>query len=88
MSVEEIADVLSVYAYVNRHNPQFFRDIETELLDRELELVPVHLVGKILKAYSYTNLGSAIIYQKISKTIKITQNEILPMNLAKYAYLF
>lgn len=88
MTVEEIADLLYVYAYSNRHNPQFFRDIETEILERDLELVPIHCVGKILQAYSYSNLGSAIVYQKIGKTIKITQHEIKPLTLAKYAYLF
>ena len=88
MTVDEIANVLHLYAYANRSDNRFFREIETELLSRELEFVPVHLVGKILKAFSYSNLGSSMVYAKISKTIKLTQHETLPMALASYAYLF
>ena len=88
MTVDEIANVLSTYAYANRSNPQFFRDIETELVERELHIVPVHLVDKILQAYSYSNLASSLMYYKIARTIKIVQHEIPIIKIAKYAYLF
>ena len=37
MTVPEICRVVWVYAYANRADPSFFRDIEMELDDRELE---------------------------------------------------
>ena len=57
-------------------------------MEREFEYIPMDCISKLLKGFSYCNLGSAMLYNKISKTIKLAQHEIDPINLANYAYMF
>lgn len=88
LSLSELAQLLYTYAYANRSNPDFFREIECELLERDLKYIPFHSIEKILEGFSYSNLGSATLYQKIARSIKLVQFEFAPIKLARFAYLF
>lgn len=88
MSIEEIARMTKLYAHANRSNPTFFREIENELFERDMEYVPYRSIGMILEGFSHANLGSATLYGNLARTIKVAQAEIHPMELAKYAYYF
>ena len=55
---------------------------------REFELIPIHLIGKMLKGFSYCNFGSSMMFGKIAKSIKLAQHEINFMKLAEYSYWF
>jgi hypothetical protein len=71
MSIEEIARVIKLYAHSNRSNPSFFRAIENELFERELDCVNYKYIGVILEGFSHSNLGTATLYNSIANTIKI-----------------
>ncbi|EGR31601.1 hypothetical protein IMG5_106540 [Ichthyophthirius multifiliis] len=88
MSIEEIARTVKLYAHSNRSNPDFFRLIENELFERELDVVNYRVVGTLLEGFSHSNLGSATLYNSLANTIKIAQHEIHPLELAKYAFYF
>lgn len=89
LSLDEIADVLVKFAYINRHNRAFFHQIENELHDREdMDVININLIEKFLYGFSYSNHGSSLIFHKIAKTIKIAQSEINPLKLALFANYF
>ena len=71
MTVEEIASILLLLAYANRKNREFFLAIENELYMREFDLIPVYLIGRMLKGFSYCNFGSSMMFSKIAKSINI-----------------
>ena len=71
MSLEEIARVVKLYAYSNRSNPTFFREIETALFERDMDYINYRSIGTILEGFSYSNLGSATLYNMLAKTIKV-----------------
>ncbi|EAR90623.2 hypothetical protein TTHERM_00123730 (macronuclear) [Tetrahymena thermophila SB210] len=88
MSIDEIARTVRLYAHANRSNPQFFREIENELFERDMEYVNYRSVGMILEGFSHANLGTTTLYANLARTIKVAQSEIHPLELAKYAYYF
>lgn len=88
MSIEEIARTAKLYAHANRSNPSFFREIENEIFERDMEYVNYKTIGVLLEAFSHANLGSTTLYANLAKTIKVAEAEIHPMQLAKYAYYF
>lgn len=45
MSIEEIARTVKLYAHANRSNPTFFREIENELFERDMEYVNYKSIG-------------------------------------------
>lgn len=88
MSISEIAEMMVQQAYANRADPSFFRTIEAEIINREDEIFDYRDVGKFLWAFSFSNLGSAIIYKKIADIIKIAYSEMKPTELAEYSKYF
>ena len=55
MSIDDLAKIVKLYAFENRGDPEFFHAIEQDLLDRDLEYVPVQILGTLLKGFSYCN---------------------------------
>lgn len=83
--------VLENYAYANRFNQEFFRLMENEIyerLDNPQEVVSFKDVESIVWAYQFCQYGSATLYDRIAKVIKIAQHEIKPLKLAYFAYLY
>lgn len=44
MSIKDISNLVYFYAYSNKHSPEFFRDIENEIIEREFEYVPIECI--------------------------------------------
>lgn len=76
MSIDEIARTVRLYAHANKSNPEFFRDIENEIFERDLEYIPYKSIGMILEGFSHANLGSATLYSNMARTIKVAASEI------------
>jgi hypothetical protein len=62
--------------------------MENELFEKEEELIPLHLVEKMLYGFSFSDTGSATIYNKLAKSIKIGQHEMPILQLARCAKYF
>ncbi|KRX08409.1 hypothetical protein PPERSA_08608 [Pseudocohnilembus persalinus] len=88
MSINEISNLVYLFSHANKQTKQFFRDIENELMERDFEFIPIDCIQKLLKGFSYCNLGSSMIYNKIAKSIKLAQYEIDPLKLGQYAYMY
>lgn len=73
MSIDDISNLVNIYAHSNKYTKEFFRDIENELMERDWEFVPVHCVSKLLKGFSYRYL----FYSYNKYVIKINKNNIL-----------
>lgn len=59
-----------------------------ERLDDPKCVVNYKDIGKILWAYQFCNYGSAVLFDRLAKIIKIAQHEIDPITLAYYANLY
>ncbi len=57
-------------------------------MNRDDEIFDYRDVGKFLWAYSFSNLGSAVIYKKLADIIKVAYSEIKPVELAEYSKYF
>lgn len=79
MSIDEIARTARLYAQANRSNAVFFREIENEIFERDMDYVNYTTIGVLLEAFSHANLGSTTLYGNLAKTIKVAQAEIHPM---------
>lgn len=85
LNTQQIADLLYNYAHQNRYDQSFFKSLENELFKQEEDFIELQYIEKILYGFSFSDLGSSTIYNKIAQTIKIGQHEIQPLQLAKYA---
>jgi hypothetical protein len=88
MSIDEIARTVKLYSHANKSNVSFFRDIENELFERDMEYVDYRCIGVILEGFSHANLGSTTLYSNLARTIKVASAEISALDIAKYAYYF
>ena len=62
--------------------------MENELFEKEEEEIPLLLVEKMLYGFSFSDTGSATIYNKLARSIKIGQHEMPLMKLARCAKYF
>ena len=62
--------------------------MENELFEKEDELIQLQYIDKILYGFSFSDTGSGTVYSKIAKSIRLGQNEIALLKLAKYAKYF
>lgn len=89
LTIEQVADLLWNYAYVNRGNRAFFRMLETAIIDYDLEAgFDYRLLGKILWGLSHNDKGTTAVYSKIAKIINKLYTEISPIKLAEYSFYF
>lgn len=44
MSIKDISNLVYLYSYANKHSPEFFRDIENELMERDFDFVPIDCI--------------------------------------------
>ena len=75
LTFKELAIIIEQYAFANRFDQHFFREIENEIFDRidlKSEIIHYKDVEKILWAYQHTSYGSAMLYNAVANIIKIS----------------
>lgn len=89
LTIEQVADLLWNFAYANRGNRTFFRQLETVIIDYDMDGgFDYRLLGKILWGLSHNDKGTTPVYSKIAKMIKKIHTEISPLKMAEYSFYF
>lgn len=62
------------------------KEVERIIIEEKIK-VDYPQIRKILWAYTHLDVGSAVLYSHIAKTIRIGQHELSPLELAESAYM-
>lgn len=78
MPLEELVEIAYTLAKVNKKEETLMRLIENRALEDILK-IDYRLIRKVLFAFTHLNLGTATLYSKVARTIKIGQHEFDPL---------
>lgn len=62
------------------------KEVEKVIVEDRIK-IDFPTIRKILYSYTHLNVGSAVLYSHISKTLTIGQHELRPLELAESAYM-
>ena len=86
LSLEQIIDFMYKLVKLNYKEFEFMKEVERIIIEERIK-INYPLIRKILWSYTHLDVGSAVLYSHISKTIKIGQHELGPLELAESAYM-
>jgi hypothetical protein len=86
LTLEQIVEFMYKLVKQNHKEFQFMKDVEAIIVEEKVH-INYPLIRKILYCYTHLDVGSAVLYSHIAKTLKIGQHEFEPLQLAECAYM-
>jgi len=69
LSLEELSKICAILSKKNQARYSFFKEIEDELLGREIEGFSIDIIDRFLYGFSHANLGSPRLFTFFQKLL-------------------